>query len=342
MTVTVKCVLVCLLGLCSLGVQAQTATPAPPAAVIRVIVDAENAYVRSAPSLEAVPAASIFEGDVLEIVSRNLDGSWFEVRRVNRTNTLGWIFSNIYKKTDFAAETLPLGDFVTGVIGPQPLTEAPDAGAFINQGVALRTLPSRLEGTRILDIPPLVVIPVISRTADNLWYRVNYLGYEGWIIAFTTRNSRDASRLTIPIDAITYTSPESPQIVIIPPEIQQAQLDRLRSYMGSARTTAANLEGLWWRVFRGEIMPCDAPDRASYYLYSEADVRELPEIQRVTPRIGEAIDVLNVAIAPLLTCGVVNPSDVAIARDAAINARIILDATLERLESVEDEINEFQ
>jgi uncharacterized protein YgiM (DUF1202 family) len=335
---TFALLIVLMLGMVS---QAQTPTPTPTP-VIRVIVDAENAFVRAAPSLEAVPVASIFKGDVLEIVSRNLDGSWYEVRRPNRANNLGWIFNNIYEKTTFAAETLPLGDFVTGAIGPNVLTEAPQFGVYMNEGAALRNLPSRLGSVRILDIPPLVTIPVISRTADNAWYKVNYLGYEGWIIAFTTRNSRDASRQLIPIDSIAYTSPEAFNAVIIPPEIQQAQLDSIRAYINEKLVTAGNLEGLWWRVFRGEIMPCDAPDRASYYLYDEQDVKELPELQRVTPRISVAVDSLNVAIAPLVNCGVVLPSDVITARDSAINAKIILNATLITLDNVQEEINEFQ
>ncbi len=324
--------------------QAQTPTPTPPSStpVIRVIVDAENAFVRAAPSLEAVPVASIFKGDILEIVSRNLNGSWYEVRRPNRANNLGWIFNNIYEKTTFAAEILPLGDFVTGATGPNVLTEAPEFGVYMNEGAALRNLPSRLGSVRILDIPPLVTIPVISRTADNAWYKVNYLGTEGWIIAFTTRNSRDVSRLSIPIDSIAYTSPEAIVVEIIPPEIQQAQLDSIRAFINDKLVVATSLEGLWWRVFRGEIMPCQAPERAQFYLYNERDVKELPELQRVTPRISDAIDALNVAIEPLVNCGVVLPSDVINARDSAINSKIILNATLETLEFVQEEINEFQ
>jgi uncharacterized protein YgiM (DUF1202 family) len=334
--------LVMVLCMCvpSLAQQIPTPTPSRPSP-IRVVVDAVDAFVRSAPSFDATPVASVFKGEILEIVSRNLDGTWFEVRRPNRLSNLGWIFNNIYEKADFLPENLPLGDFVTGVIGDTPLTEVSLYGAFVLEGPALRTLPSRTEGTRIINIPPLVTIPVISRTEDGAWFKVNYLGYEGWIIAFTTRNSRATDRKNIPIDPLNYVSPESITVVIIPPEVQQAQVDNVRAYIAPRRELAVSLENLWWRVFRGEVMPCNAPEFQSGYPYTEEDVRELPELQRVAPRLGDAIEYLTEASEPLLNCGIIEPADVVEARDAAINARLIFDATLDRLIIIEEEINRF-
>lgn len=335
-------VIVLVFGLSTLAQQTPTPTPTPSRpSTIRVVVDAVDAFVRSAPGFDATPLASVFKGEILEIVSRNLDGTWFEVRRPNRLSNLGWIFNNIYEKTDFLPENLPLGDFVTGVVGDTPLSEAPLYGAFVLEGPALRTLPSRTEGTRIINIPPLVTIPVISRTQDGAWFKVNYLGYEGWIIAYTTRNSRATDRQNIPVDPLNYVSPESITVVIIPPEVQQAQVDKVRAYIAPRRELAVGLESLWWRVFRGEVMPCNAPEAQIVYPYGEEDVRELPELQRVAPRLGDAIEYLTTASEPLLNCGIIEPADVVEARDAAINARLIFDATLDRLIGIEEEINRF-
>ncbi len=309
---------------------------------VRVVIEAESAFARQAPSLESPISASLFKDDVVEIVARNLDGTWYLVRRPNRLNTLGWIFSNLYERTQFMPENLPLGDFTTGATGPNPLQENTPYAVYMNEGAALRTLPSRLGSERILNIPPLVTIPVLSRTSDGAWFKVNYLGHEGWIIAFTARNPRSADKLAIPVDPIAYVSPETFVAQVIPPEIQQAQLDRLRAYIATTLTTAQNLEAFWWRVYRGEVMPCSAPERATFYPYSEQDVKELPEIQRVTSRIGRSVGLLNNAIEPLLSCGVMEPSQVIQARNDATNARVILEATEGTLEAIEFEINEFR
>jgi len=324
------------------GLYSMAQTDDAEAYTVRVVIDADSAFARQAPSLESPITASLFKDDVVEIVARNIDGLWFLVRRPNRLNTLGWIFYNLYERTEFLPENLPLGDFSTGATGPNPLQENTPYAVFMNEGAALRTLPSRLSSERILNIPPLVTVPVLSRTADGAWFKVNYLGNEGWIIAFTARNPRSADKRSIPIDPIAYVSPETFIPQIIPPEIQQAQLDRLRAYIATTLATAQNLEAFWWRVYRGEVMPCDAPERASFYRYNEQDVKELPELQRVTSRIGQAVGLLNDAIDPLLTCGVMEPSAVIEARNSSTNARVILQATGGTLAAIEFEIKEFQ
>ena len=73
-------------------------------------------------------------------------------------------------------------------------------------------------------------------------------------------------------------------------------------------------------------------------LTNRRDVRELPELQRYTPRLATAIDYLNKAIDPLTICGVLSPDLVGDARDDAINARIIFNATLDQLDNLEENI----
>ena len=104
------------------------------------------------------------------------------------------------------------------------------------------------------------------------------------------------------------------------------------------REMAYNLEIFWWAVFRGEVMPCDAPEAVSKYPYTAEDVRELPELQRYTPRLGTAIDYLNDALVPFEHCGVTSPQTVIEARDGAINARVIFDATLDLVDILEKDV----
>lgn len=307
-----------------------TPTEAPPV-VYTVLVDVESAFIRALPDFDAEPIASVFRNEILEVVSRNLTGDWFEVRRPRRMNSLGWIFENVVE-WDFPPEFVPLGDFTTGLEGPNPITVRPEFGVFIEEGVALRNTPNR-DGDLIINVPPRVTIPVIARNQDGSWLQVNYIGYQGWIINFTTRELADV--LAIP-EAPNLPPLEVSGIPIIPVEVQLEELERLRGFIFERLDLAIALESFWWDVFRGEVLPCDPPAAVTEYAFTLQDVRELPELQRELPRLDQAIGYMNEAINILDDCGVIRPEDVIRARNNSINARVIFDAALERLEILEE------
>jgi hypothetical protein len=317
-----------LLGVFFLGIQATFAQDTPP---YRVQVDEDSVYVRAAPTFTAENVASLFRDEWIEVVSRNLDGLWFEVRRPGRMTNLGWVYNRTLE-WDFQPELLPLGDGTTGLLGTTPVAGLPRIGVYLLEGASMRASPSR-RAPLLATVPPLVTVPVLARNQTATWLLVNYLGYEGWIIVFATRDRPDL--MTVP-EAPGLPPPDEPAVVIIPPEVQQAQVDRLRAFILERRTLARDLEGFWWAVFKGEIMPCNPPPSVAQYSYSPRDIQELPELQRYLPRLSEAVDLVNDAIAPLSQCGIVNPSTVGDARDDAINARIIFDATLDVLENLEE------
>jgi hypothetical protein len=301
----------------------------------RVVVAPESVFARALPDFNAEAVASLFKNDPLLVISRNLDGTWFEVRRPGRMTNLGWVFSKMITVDDsFRPELLPLGDLTTGVIGPAPLSKAPTFGVYLLEGLTLHEGPS-LKSKRIIDLPPLVTVPVLERNQNATMLHINYLGYDGWIAGFAARkpdNIMDAPQ------AKGLPPLETIEVVIIPVEIQQAQIDRLRNFMSDRRDNAEALEHFWWSVFRGEIMPCNPPPEVPRYPYSEEDVRELPELQRYTPRLATAVDFLNKSIAPLHQCGVVSPETVGNARDYAINARVIFESSLESLAVLERDV----
>ncbi len=300
----------------------------------RVQIKVESAFTRVLPAFDAEPAASVFREERLEVVSRNLDGTWFEVRRIGRLNNLGWVYYEVLERYSFRPEFLPLGDVITGVIGPKPLTVAPAYAAHLVQGANIRERPSR-RSYAIFNTPPLVTVPVMERNQDGSWLHINYLGYDGWIAAANVRKLDNV--LDIPI-APGLAPLDVPTAVIIPVELQQAQIDRLRDFINTRTGVAVQLEQFWWAVFRGEIMPCDAPEEITYYPYTEQDVQQLPELGRYVPRLITAIDYLKTARDPFTACGIVRPGAVIAARDAAINARIIFSATLESLVDLEENV----
>jgi hypothetical protein len=297
----------------------------------------ESLHVHRLPAEDSERVASLFKNDIVQVVGRSLDASWFEVRRIGRLSSLGWV-DNTLIDWDFAPETVPLDDFTTGVIGPTPLTSAPAVGVYLEEAPNLRDLPLRV-GKRMITVPALIVVPVLGRNADTTWLQINYFGYQGWISRSTIRERAgvDLNRLPVPFGT---PPPDTIPVSIVPIELQQAQIDRLRSFINERRGLAAALESFWWRVYRGEIMPCDAPPEITDYPYSEDDMRELPELSRYVPRLGNAVDYLTAARQPFERCGVIAPAVSVDARNSAINARVIFDATLGLLDNLERTIQE--
>jgi hypothetical protein len=251
----------------------------------------------------------VFQDHRLEVVSRNLDGTWFEVRRPGRMTNLGWVFNEVLS-WDFRPELLPLGDLTTGVIGPWPLSKAPAFAVYLREGPILRERPSR-RSSRVTDIPPLVTIPVMERNQDGSWLHVNYLGYDGWILAFSGRELPNV--LDIP-QASGLPPLETISVLIIPVELQQAQIDHLREFINARREVAVGMVTFWWRVFRGEVMPCDEPEEITKYPYTEADVRNCRSSTLRTP--ARRSHRPHEHVARPLSCGVVSPEIVRTARTA--------------------------
>jgi hypothetical protein len=315
----------------------------PPAPVLaqdskpdfRMTVEVNSAFVHAEPSVESPRVASVFEDQILEAMGRNVDGTWVEVRRPGRLTNLGWLPME-FLSWDFFPEALPLTNLTVGVEGPVPLTEDPGFAVYLQSGVIMRDTPSR-HGNSVGSVPRFATVPVLARNQDGTWLKVNYRGYVGWIIAFTGRDLPDLMAVPVAPDA---PPPDTPPVVIIPPEVQLAHIQSLRDYIIPRRALADGLVSFWLMVLRGEIMPCNPPESITMYQYTRSDVRELPELGRYAPQLGEAVSYLNTALDPLQNCGVVTTDDTRAAYATAINARILLDSTLEQLDSLEQIIKE--
>src|SRR5215204_5631269 len=137
------------------------------------LVTAESAHVRAEPIETSDSVASLFEGDDLLIVGRNLDGTWFEVRRPGRLSNLGWVDASLLHR-EFHAEALPMTDTATGMVGDTPVNRDPGFAAFILRETEMRQLP--FNGRRMDRIIPVdVTVPVRGRNQNGSWLLVNYL-----------------------------------------------------------------------------------------------------------------------------------------------------------------------
>lgn len=319
----------------SFVIQAQEANPTPIAAKAppppKVVVQVGDAFIRAAPSLEEKEIGSVFLDDPLEVIGRNADGTWFEVRRPGRRYNLGWIFNKMVD-WEFRVEDVPMTNNTTGLLGPDTVEDTGFA-VFVLQNSVLRTSPDRT-GRRITTVPLLTTVPLIERNQDGSWIKINYLGHVGWVVSFATRVPDNL--MAVPLGA---NLPPIPERIIIPPEIQLAQIERMRTYVTVNRDVASGLATFWDVIAKGQTMPCEPPPFVNAYLLTDRDVQELPEQDRYISRMTVAIDAINDSIVPLTQCGVIDLLTVTTARANAINARIILDNNLVQLKNVEDIIN---
>ncbi len=300
---------------------------------LELTVEADSAVVRSLPTRSADFVASTFRSDMLEAIGRNLDGQWFFVRRPGRMNTLGWISRSVVD-FDFKPETLPLTDFTTGSTGEFTLSYDTGFSAFTLAEVNLRIQP--LDGVRVITrIPFGTVLPVLERDQIGSWFLVNYLGTTGWVNAIYLRGVDDYQAIPI---AGGLPEVQTAATFIIPLDTQLSEIQEFRDYLNTQNSFAGQLADFWTLVLDYEVMPCEPPEFVNNYLYTRDDERAFPELEYLVPRLDAAIEFVNSAITPLYECGVKRTKIVLDAKNAALNASIIYDATLLSISNIETTI----
>jgi len=327
------------LALCFLSIlasapaSAQEATPEPAFGddyALQVFVD--SAFTRALPSRDAEFTASVFENDVLYAIGRNADGTWFQVKRPNRDTILGWLPRNLVGFT-FEVGLLPITDFTTGVIGPTPVYDS-GVSVLVLSELNLRADPF-LDGEVLAVVPVFATVPAIERSPDNVWLYINYLGYAGWVAEFLTRPTTDIDSL--PISPIFFGAGfEIVPLPIIPPEVQLAQVSRMRDYITPQWELAASIANFWQVVLSGEVAPCVPPEgEIGGYRVTTQDLFELPELGRYVSRLQRAVNDLNRSIATMQRCGVYSAEEINTAYAQAVNAGIIFEALLDQLDYLE-------
>lgn len=295
---------------------------------LTVFVD--SAFVRTQPGLDADIAGSVAEGQVLQAVGRNADGLWFEIV-VPGSLAQGWISSEVVAE-NFEPWEVPITSSY-GIEGPEIVTDTPLA-VYVLANARLRDDPF-ISAEEIISVPFYVTLPVLGRNQDGSWVYVNYRGYLGWISESVVRGSGDIMSAPLNLDLPSLVI----IVEIIPPELQQAQLDRLNEYVTGAAGLAQSLADYWWLVTVGEILPCTPPPFTVEYQIVPRDVQELPELNRLVPRLNEGIARLNEVVMALQECGVYTREEALDARNNAINANVILNSTLGRIANIQDIID---
>jgi hypothetical protein len=295
-------------------------------------VEYDSTYLRSLPSRDAQPSGSVFEDDVLAAIGRNADGLWFQVTRPGRAESLGWI-SREAVSYSFNPGILPLTDTTTGVTGSSAVRDTGFAVLILGEA-NLRNRPNGSE--TVGTVPVNAVLPVLGRSADNLWFEVNYLGTVGWVAEFLARLTGDIN--SVPVNAASTSGIPAGGLPIIPPEIQRAQVQRFREYLIPTRDLALQMANYWQVIRNGEIAPCTPPANAAYYAYSARDIVELPELRRYVRRMERAVNELNISIELYRQCGIFTPEQISEGYTNATNSSVILNAVLDSLDNLEENI----
>ncbi|NWG18482.1 MAG: SH3 domain-containing protein [Chloroflexi bacterium] len=298
---------------------------------LQVVVD--SAFLRAAPAEDAPAVSSVFENDSLVAVGRSVDGQWLQVKRPGARAAAGWIAGDLVLFT-FEVGKLPITDLTTGVTGPTPVvdtgTAVLTAGEVVQHSAPARSAP------QVGIIPMLRTVPVLERTPNNQWLKVNYRGTVGWVAVFLVVTSADLN--AVPVSPEYAGDPQYAAYEIIPPEVQLAQADRLLAYIQSVGETAAGVADYWRMLSRGETMACNPPGDAVYFVTTARDLVELPELRRQEQDLQQAVDDLNAAIDAMRRCGVYRQFEIREAYSKALNAQVLLRVVAQRMENVRKQI----
>jgi hypothetical protein len=294
---------------------------------MRVVVDSLN--IRALPTTESDRVGSVFEGDVLYAVGRNVDATWFEVQRPMREVHVGWVSREFFSYM-FDPTLLPITDLVTGVTGDEPVVDT-GVSVFVITEAAFRDAPN-LDAGRIGIVPIQVTIPVIERSPDNNWLRVNYLGQTGWLAEFLVRIPVGINDIPI---AEEFLNVSLLPIEIIPIEVQRAQANRLLNYATPIKTVSEEVAVFWSQLTEGLTIPCNPP-ASSYTSFevTQEDLYELPELRGASHLIPIAITDLNTSIEVMSSCAVFTPTQISGAYADAINANAILGNSINQMNYV--------
>lgn len=295
--------------LCALILPASAQTASAAVAV-------ESAFMRDAPAETAALAGSGYDGEILRVVGRSADGLWLNVHRPATPARTAWIRRDLVTFTGDIT-LIPLTDFVTGVTGPEPLYDTGFA-ALLTGEAQLRAFPDRFAPSSGV-LPIGVVVPILERTPNNFWLKVNYLGTVGWIAEFTA--STGSSFADIPVAPEVAGDPAYAALEVIDPALQIAQIDRLLAYLTPTYATADYVSIYWVDLQRGETRECLPPADVLPYPASPSDLRELPELRRQTSLLAAALSDINESIAAMRRCGVYISREVNAAYSRALAAR---------------------
>jgi hypothetical protein len=224
-------------------------------------------------------------------------------------------------------------DLTTGLIGKDPVIDTGYSILTISEGF-LRAIPFR-HATQVDVIPVGLTLPILERTPDNQWLKINLRGTVGWLAEYETRTNVDVN--LVPISPEYANNSNYAPFAIIPPEVQLAQIARLLAYVQPIDSVTADVVHYWKMLSIGETMEC-LPPAGGYgsYPVTPQDVTELPELRQQRRLLTLAIDDINASITAMKRCGIYTDTEISEAYAHAINAQTIMGLVITRMENLRE------
>jgi hypothetical protein len=186
-------------------------------------------------------------------------------------------------------------------------------------------------------IPAFLTLPIIERTPNNQWLKINFRGTVGWIPQFLTSTRADLTG--VPISPEFSGDLRYAAFATISLEQQMAQIDRLLNFIAPINQTAADVAYYWQIMTQGETLECRPPaGRYAYYSITPQDVTELPELRQQDRLLRQAVDDINLSIELMQPCGIYTDQQMRRAYARALNARGIFRQVIRRMATLRTRI----
>ena len=145
----------------------------PPPVTMGTVVTALWLNVRNEPNANGNILIEIRQNETYPVIGRNADQSWWQI---NVNGTIGWVYWRF-----LAVTNAPLVPMVSATYGPS-MNQPPLTGYFVTTltTVNVRSAPGTNRAI-LAQIDPNIQVPLVGRTADNLWWQVNFSIITGWV-----------------------------------------------------------------------------------------------------------------------------------------------------------------
>lgn len=145
----------------------------PTSSATGIVTTTLRLNVRSEPTTSSNILVKINRNETYPVIGRNADSSWWQI---NVNGTIGWVYWRFLDVND--PDLVPIVSTTTGSSMNQP----PLTGYFATALVTINIRSGPGTDNAILgQIARNIRVPIVGRTADNLWWQVNFGNITGWV-----------------------------------------------------------------------------------------------------------------------------------------------------------------
>jgi uncharacterized protein YgiM (DUF1202 family) len=155
----------------TVGTEPLIANPKPVAT--GTVAIALQLNVRSEPDSNSNILIKIRKNETYPVIGQNADQSWWQI---NVNGTIGWVYWRFIEVTN--SDLVPMVSATAG----SSLNQPPLTGYFVTTlaVVNIRSEPGN-NNAILAQVDQYVQVPLVGRSADNVWWQVNFDNITGWM-----------------------------------------------------------------------------------------------------------------------------------------------------------------